>query len=117
MLKNFKFNNTKDEFVLKKAYAKYNKIISDLVSGEGTIGECNYLVLWDRTEIEELNNDYAVQEFLNNIILIGSDGADTAYGRNDVGEFVEVPFIGMNDDEIKIIGKTFDEFIMYLYKK
>lgn len=35
-------------------------------------------VAWGKNEIEELNDDYETQEFLNNIILIGSDGGDMA---------------------------------------
>ena len=38
-----------------------------------------------------LNNDYETQEFLNNIILIGSDGGDMAYGIDISGKYVEVP--------------------------
>lgn len=116
MMQNFNFNNKEQENVLlKNEYARYDKMLSDMVSGEGMIGQNKYLVLWNKEEIEEWNNDYAVQEFLHNIILIGSDGADTAYGRNIEGDFIEVPFIGMDDDVVEIIGNTFDEFIMHLY--
>lgn len=81
------------------------------------IGEKNYLLIWNKSEIEELNNDYETQEFLSNILLIGSDGEDMAYGIDDQGRYIEVPFIGMDDREVKIIAKDFDEFIKYLWDK
>lgn len=112
----FNFNKDNTYVSLKNEYEKYEELFDNMISGEGMVGEKSYLVLWKKEDIEELNNDYAVQEFLNNIILIGSDGADTAYGRNIKGSYIEVPFIGMDDSEVKIIGNTFDEFIEYLYK-
>ena len=79
-----------------------------LVCGEGMVGENNYLLLWEKNEIEELNDDYETQEFLNNIILIGSDGGDMAYGIDISGKYIKVPFIGMDDEEVKIIAEDFD---------
>lgn len=38
-----------------------------------------------------------------------------AYGINLEGKYVQVPFIGMDDDEVEIIASDFDEFISYLY--
>ena len=80
------------------------------------IGENSYLMLWDRCDIERLNNGYGVNEFLTDCILIGSDGGDTAYGINEEGSFFSVPFIGMDDSEIKIIGANFEEFIEKLFE-
>ena len=81
------------------------------------VGENNYLLLWEKNEIEELNDDYETQEFLNNIILIGSDGGDMAYGIDISGKYVEVPFIGMDDEEVKVIAEDFDSFIDYVWNK
>lgn len=84
--------------------------------GKGLVGE-NYLVLWEKSDMEELNQDYESQEFLNNVILIGSDGGDIAYGIDANGRYIEVPFIGMNDEEIEVIAKDFDDFINYIWNK
>ncbi len=43
--------------------------------------------MWEKEDIEELNDDYEVNEFIRDCILIGSDGADTAYGINKSGFF------------------------------
>ncbi|OYP44792.1 hypothetical protein CG709_04020, partial [Lachnotalea glycerini] len=85
--------------------------------GEGNIGENTYLHLWNFEDIEELNDDYGSAEFLTDIILIGSDGGDAAYGINSKGKYIEVPFIGMDDDEVNVIAGDFDGFIEYLNNK
>lgn len=103
---------------VKFSSAKYNEFqayVNTYMSGEGMIGENSYLILWEKEDIEELNNVYEVREFLSNCILIGSDGADIAYGINKKGEFFSVPFIGMDNTEIKILGRNFKEFVEKLY--
>lgn len=98
-------------------YKTFEKYIDKSVSGEGIVGSSSYLVLWEKREIEELNNEYETQEFLSNILLIGSDGGDMAYGIDINGRYIEVPFIGMTDEEVKIIAEDFDNFIKYVWSK
>lgn len=98
-------------------YIKFEPFLKDVISGQGMIGENSYLILWKSSKIEELNDAYEVQEFLSDIILIGSNGGGSAYGLNSNGEYIEVPFIGMDDEEVEVIAKSFDEFITYLYNK
>jgi len=87
---------------------KYNGI-------NGIIGENSYVQLWPFEDIVELNEDYESNEFLTGVVLIGSDGGEIAYGINQNGEYIETPFIGMSDEEIKVISNSFDGFIEYLY--
>ncbi|MBU5316812.1 SMI1/KNR4 family protein [Clostridium bornimense] len=115
-LKEFDIRKSED-FELSEKYKVFYKFFEQTISGEGMAGENNYLMLWNKDDIEELNNDYEVQEFLTDIILIGSDGGDMAYGINVDGKYIEVPFIGMDDDEVIIIAENFDEFIDYVYNK
>lgn len=110
------FNETNSNSVFSsKKYNKFEKYINNCISGEGMIGENSYLILWEKEELEELNDMYEVNEFLNNCILIGSNGGDNAYGLDIEGNFFEVPFIGMKSDEIKILGNSFEEFIEKIY--
>lgn len=112
------FNLSPDrELLFSERYKVFEDHLKQTVSGEGMIGENNYLLLWEKSEIEELNNDYETQEFLSSVILIGSDGGDVAYGIDVNGRFVEVPFIGMDDEEVKIIADNFDGFINYVWNK
>ena len=106
--------NSNDSFSSNK-YKKFEKYINECICGEGSIGENSYLILWEKSDIEELNDDYEVNEFLTNSILIGSDGGDIAYGINEEGKFFLVPFIEMDDDEVEILGNNFEEFIEKLF--
>lgn len=103
------------EVQLGGKYSKYEPFIEEMISGEGMVGEESYLILWAKNELEQLNQDYEVDEYLHDILLIGSDGGDMAYGINAQGEYVEVPFIGMDDDEVEVVAGDFDEFISYLW--
>ena len=112
------FNISSDEeLVLSERYKAFEAYLQYTVSGEGMVGENNYLSLWEKNEIEELNNNYETQEFLSNVLLIGSDGGDTAYGIDVNGKYIEVPFIGMDDEEVEIIAEDFDGFIDYVCSK
>ncbi|MBM7662807.1 hypothetical protein JOC85_003618 [Bacillus mesophilus] len=86
--------------------------------GEGTIGEDSYLRLWKIEELIESNERYAVEEFAPGLIIIGSDGGDTAYGydfRNENPLLVEVDFFGMDLEEPFFTTSSFFEFFEYLY--
>lgn len=112
------FNISSDEeLVLSERYKAFKDYLKHTVSGEGMVGENNYLSLWEKNEIEELNNSYETQEFLSNILLIGSDGGDSAYGIDVNGKYIEVPFIGMDDEEVEIVADDFDGFIDYVWGK
>lgn len=121
MMKNFKKNisigkiQLSDEY--KKYFMEYSTYLLQYNGGKGMIGENSYLILWSQEEIEELNNDYEVKEFLSDIVLIGSDGGDMAYGVSIRGYYIEVPFIGMDNDEVVVIAKDFREFINYLFSQ
>lgn len=110
------FNGSFDEeLVLSEKYKAFEYYLKQLVNGEGMVGHNNYLLLWKRDEIEELNDAYETQEFLGNVILIGSNGGDMAYGIDKNGRYIEVPFIGMDEEEVTIIAENFDDFISYIW--
>ncbi len=106
-----------EQLNFSERYKEFEQYLRQAITGEGMIGENNYLLLWDKNEIEELNTDYETQEFLTDIILIGSDGGDMAYGIDIMGRYIEVPFIGMDNDEVKIVADDFDGFIDYVWNK
>jgi hypothetical protein len=70
-----------------------------------------YLVLWG---IEELAvaDGYEVFEFRRDRFLIGSNGGPTAYGFID-GHYSSIPFVfaGPWEEEVRVLGKTFEEFV------
>lgn len=70
-----------------------------------------YLVLWSVEELAAADG-YEVLEFREDRFLIGSNGGPTAYGFID-GSYVSIPFVfaGPWQDEVQVMGKTFQEFI------
>ncbi len=116
LLKEYNKSEGEEKFNSQK-YNVFVPYVNSYCSGEGMIGENSYLMLWDKEDIEELNDDYEVNEFLDDSILIGSDGGDTAYGIDKDGRFFSVPFIGMSNDEMKYLGDSFIEFLESLFEK
>ena len=112
------FNRSYDEeLVLSEKYKAFEDYLKQTVSGEGMVGYNNYLLLWKKDEIEELNDTYETEEFLCNVILIGSNGGDIAYGIDENGKYIEVPFIGMDEEEIIMIAENSDDFITYIWNR
>lgn len=72
----------------------------------------SYLVLWSAEELVELNQAYNVKEFISNIILIGSDGAEDAFGFDTTNmTIVKLPFIGMGHIANEKLSDTFCDFL------
>ena len=72
----------------------------------------NYLVLWSAEELVELNQAYNVKEFVSTIILIGSDGAEDAFGFDTTNmTIVKLPFIGMGHIANEKLFDTFGDFL------
>ena len=72
----------------------------------------SYLVLWSAEELAELNQAYNVKEFISNIILIGSDGAEDAFGFDTTNmTIVRLPFIGMGHIANEKLSDTFGDFL------
>ncbi|MCJ8012728.1 SMI1/KNR4 family protein [Paenibacillus sp. KQZ6P-2] len=123
-LANFEENGPIPEISIKKLEEEINFILPrdyfDFMlgsnGGEGTIGE-TYLALWKIEDLFELNEAYGVQDFAPGLMIIGSDGGDTAYcidKRYDNKPLISVPFIGMDLNEVEICGNNFEEFLEYI---
>jgi len=81
---------------------------------EGFVMDNSYLILWPAEDVPKINEGYLVNEFAPGLILIGSNGSDTAYGfdpRRRSGEIMEVPFIGMSLDEVRVAGEDLEDFL------
>lgn len=77
-----------------------------------------YLMLWSTKEIAPLNEAYATAEFAPGLVLIGTNGGDTAYGLLDSGDgrrsYVNVPLVGMSLDAIELMGSSLLDFVASL---
>jgi hypothetical protein len=78
----------------------------------------NYLVLWSAEELVELNKAYNVTEFVSNIIIIGSDGAEEAFAFDTTNmSVVKLPFIGMGYIANEKLSDTFEGFLTSQIRK
>ena len=86
---------------------------------EGNTGD-SYIVIWSIEELIELNEAYKVKDFISNLIIFGSDGAEDAYGFDISGvncKIVRLPFIGMGHIPNELIGDTFYDFLSTIIKE
>ena len=89
--------------VLQKQYVEF---MEEHDGGEGDIGE-TWLILFPLEELQEINNDYCIEEFLPNHIIIGSNGGGELYGINDEGYYFNVPEM-IEDNIITLFGNDLD---------
>ncbi|TAX66222.1 SMI1/KNR4 family protein (plasmid) [Rhizobium leguminosarum] len=87
-----------------KAFLRTSNGFNDEV-GQG------YLVLRSVAELAKADG-YEFFEFQVDRFLIGSNGGPTAYGIIG-GSYISIPFVfaGAWSEEVRVLGRTFDEFI------
>ncbi len=91
----------------------YRSFLLSCNGGERFIGK-HYVVLWKAEELIPFNSDYQTNQFALGIFLIGSNGGGVAYGfdlRVPVPPFIRIPFIGMALEYVKLLAKSFTEFV------
>lgn len=74
--------------------------------GEGDIGE-TWLALFPLEELQEINDDYCVEDFLPNHIIIGSNGNGELYGIDDKGNYFNVPIM-IGEKDVTVFGDDID---------
>jgi hypothetical protein len=91
----------------------YRRFLSEADGCEGTIGN-GYIALWRVNDLAELNAAYAVDEFAPGLLLVGSDGGDTAYAldlKREASPVVSVPFVPMDYHLVEDIGATISDLL------
>jgi hypothetical protein len=81
--------------------------------GEGFVGK-EYVILWGIQDLASMNQSYKVQEYVQGLLIFGSNGGGEAFGfdtRTPEWPIVEVPFVGMEWGLAKPIGASFYEFL------
>lgn len=74
--------------------------------GEGDIGE-TWLILFPLEELQEINDDYRIGEFLPNRIIIGSNGGGELYGIDGGGGYFNVPIV-IDENDVTALGDDLD---------
>ena len=102
---------TAEKFFNLKLSTDYKEFLQFTNGLEGETTD-SYLVLWSAEELVELNQAYNVKEFVSNIILIGSDGAEDAFAFDTTNmTIVKLPFIGMGHIANEKLSGTFGYFL------
>ena len=86
-------------------------LMTNGLEGKGGDG---YLVLWSAKELIELNAAYQVKEFVADVIIFGSDGAEEAFGFDTSvvpAAIIKLPFIGMGYVPNERLAGSFEEFL------
>ena len=92
----------------------FSAFLAHANGGEGDVGENGYAMLWSAGELPELNTAYQVSEFVDDVVLIGSDGSGEAFGldyASGSAVYIRLPFVGMSREVIVHMGNSFDDFI------
>jgi hypothetical protein len=92
----------------------YIEFIQKYNGGEGSIGKEAWLILFPLEELDEINEDYCVNEFLPNHCIIGSSGGGELFGVDTSGNYFAVPAVSMSDEDKIDLGNTFAKFIQSL---
>ncbi len=88
-----------NDVVLPKDYIEFMKKHN---GGEGDIGE-TWLILYPLEELQEINDDYEIEEFLPGHIIIGSNGGGELYGIDNKGNYFNVPVL-IDENDIALLG-------------
>lgn len=75
--------------------------------GEGDIGE-TWFVLFRLEDLQEINDDYCIEEFLPGHIIIGTNGGGELYGIDMEGNYYNVPAL-IEEESISVLGNDIEE--------
>lgn len=97
--------------------ADYLEFIENYNGGEGQIGKNGYLMLWPIENLLPYNNEYQFDVYAPKYFVFGKDAADTAFAFDKSDSAIwEFGFLAnLETDPPKFCGKTFTDFLQYLY--
>lgn len=67
--------------------------------------------LWPVGQVEQLNRDYHVKEFVPDYFGFGSNGGGELLAFDSRGRVSMIPFISMSADEAKPVADSWSEFV------
>jgi hypothetical protein len=79
-------------------------------------GEPGWFQLWAPDEVEQLNQDYQVQEFAPGFLGFGSSGGGEMFAFDSGGGVVIMPFIGMSLSQAEIVATSWRDFVAKIKK-
>ena len=88
-----------NDVVLPNDYIEFMKKHN---GGQGDIGE-TWLILYRLEELQEINDDYEIEVFLPDHIIIGSNGGGELYGIDNKGNYFNVPVL-IDEDDVAVLA-------------
>lgn len=85
---------------------QYMEFMKEHNGGEGDLGE-TWFILFPMEELQEINDDYCIEEFLPDHIIIGSNGGGELYGIDMDGNYFNVPSM-IAEEDITLLGKDME---------
>ncbi len=98
---------------LPKEYVAFTKLMN---GGEGFIGR-GYAILWGLEDLAAVNQEYEFAKHVPRFLGFGSNGGGEAFGfdtRLQRWAVVQVPFVGLNWNDARPMGESFNEFLAHL---
>ncbi len=97
----------------------YKDFLKEVNGCEGVFNGKNYAIIWNGYDLGKYHQEYQVGNFLNGMLLIGSDGGGEAFAFDRLNEMkiVRVPFVGMERDLAVPLAETFTAFLNVLCEK
>jgi hypothetical protein len=81
---------------------------------DGPVGKESYVQIWRLEEVIAGNEELHILEFAPGLLIFGGDGGNEAYAfdrMNPQWPIVVVPLVGLSRKEIRVVARTFKEFI------
>lgn len=121
MFKDFGFNEKPEEMIREvngiKLPEDYLGFMSEHNGGEGPLGENNYGRFFMLEELEEINNEYDVQNSWPGYVVIGGiDDALWAYNP-DKKIYCQIDSFNTNEDTYYTVSTSFEEFLVNMDKE
>lgn len=98
----------------------YLELMKEFNGGEGELGENSWLCLFPIEDLTMTNLDYGLlMDQIPDYFLFGKDAADTGYAfhKNDQTIHSFGLMSNFDTDPIEFCGKSFFEFVEYLYRQ
>ena len=93
-----------NDVVLPNDYIEFMKKHN---GGQGDIGE-TWLILYRLEELQEINDDYEIEVFLPDHIIIGSNGGGELYGIDNKGNYFNVPVL-IDEDDVAVLAHQLND--------
>lgn len=121
MFKDFEFNEKPEEMISEvngmKLPEDYLGFMSEHNGGEGPLGENNYGRFFMLEELEEINNEYDVQNSWPGYVVIGGiDDALWAYNP-DKKIYCQIDSFNTDEDTYYTVSNSFEEFLVNMDKE